>query len=507
MLQYQDMDMDDILETCVVQNHSRTYVNNGTHFNRPQNNYRQGSQYRHIRSSTNRTYSPQRGSNFDGKNDYEPRCSSVVSLPEQDPSNLTVEKLVDFVMKNYCTRSDYTAPDSVPTHNDQTNKCTPKATDESSDNNLNHLQNYFDRNYAKRMMELFGEHSKKINVANVPKKMKNIDGQTTMDIDVSLCSSILSCILEKFDIQCIDDQTICITKFFSKILSEVKKRKGTTRHEAQKFDWNKKALIDDITKQQMSDNVVAYVITYLNLNMFVISCDTITLYCTGDNYNIHKQNIVIYFDETTYAPLLYDNNKFWKYDVPLKMFIDSHKSEIRLFQSGGKKVGIFKIGYDGDVETIWENTDKTTEQTDVKSDALHVALRGMQCIRTDDKPNAPKMDTKKGSVAMPETTEQVLDAVFYKETHDNASETENVSETENASDLACDEQPESDMKPNKTKPDDQHVSQKETINFEKMKCVDVRKLASSRGIKLSLKKDGKVKQKTKQELIDEINSL
>lgn len=445
-------------------------------------------------------------------------------MANQQP--LKLEELVDFVLK-HCVHNPISESESQ-------NDSDEHLVDVKTTNNQLALNDKSENKIKSRFIELFGKYAVDINCSSV------LITLPTIDVNVSLCASILSCILDNFDNLNKDDQSICITKFFAKILSEVKKRNGLNKYITPTLLWDKKELVADISDFKMSPNVVAYVMTYLNINIFIISANDILLYCMGKLYNIYKPNIVLFFDGTSYQTLSYKQNKIWNYkdDEPLKNFIKSNQPKIHIYQQNKNNAQLeFKIGDDNDIELIWANegeqkkdnteTDQHIEQSSEKSVTKPSEKK---IIPMDDKEIKQKVEPQKQEKStkkhvkeeiknikhehvQPETTEQVLDAVFYKkekkvvhpppsEMDDDSSDSDNSDESGESSESSD----EKTKKPTSSKHETKKVKDKELTSekLEKMTCIKLRQLAALHGIKLMTKQDGKAKQKTKQELIKEL---
>lgn len=373
--------------------------------------------------------------------------------------------------------------------------------------------------FKKLISKLFGNAFNDITVCDtieiLPENRENI----------SLCSSLMYCIIDKFNTLEKNDQIICINKFFSKFLSEIRRREGLNRYITPTFIWDKKELTKAFSECQMTNNAFAYIVTYININVFIISKEKIHLFCMGKTFNIYKSNVMIYYDGNNYKPLTYKNLKLWTYDeTPLKFMINNATSYITLYQQNKNELqNEFKIGYDGDIEFLWieNNINKKIEKQN-KSDKQEIEelsdkqeieeLSNKQEIKinsdkkTSDKKTSnkktsnkkisdkktsdkkildkkisdkktldKKISDKKISIkkqTIPETTEQVLDAVFIKP--DCTKIIKNESHKYNENDL------------------------------NKMKCVELHKIATDNNIKLTTKNNGKTKNRTKKELITEI---
>lgn len=362
-------------------------------------------------------------------------------------------------------------------------------------------------------------------------KIKLTDVITTIpesENNISMCSSILSALLEMFDTQTKDDKIICVTQFFAKIVNEVKKRTGLSKYITTTLSWDKKELVSDLLNYKMTPNVIAYIMTYLNINIFVISEDEILLYCIGKTFNVFKQTILIYYDGTDYKPISYNNSKYWDIKTsPLNCIIKDNSSKIKIYQQNEKSAKLtFKLGYDDDIELIWQQDD---EQQNKKNYTRTQSITSEEIKHTNDE-NKTK-DTCKKHLSKTSESDKVSDHVKNKS---ETSEKQHKSKSNKNNDkkikqISHNEQPE--MNQNLTteqlmdavicKPNEKDDSIVETNNdslsdtkpeftekeLTKQNLPFIKKIALANGIKITIKKDGKTKSKTKQSLIDELLAL
>lgn len=327
----------------------------------------------------------------------------------EEPSNgikINVDQLIEFIEKNFDKQPISDHSEHVSMESDK------KQTDEND-------------NITIRLKNLFGKFSNKIKPINVISVLPNYLG------DLSLCTSILSCLIENFDTLDENNQNIVITKFFEKFLGEVKKRDGITRVTTPILKWDKKELVKSFTENNMTKSVIAYVMMHLNINIFIINeeDDEIRLYSAKEVFNIYKQSIVLICEhhksnfgneESSYKPLTYDNNKFWNFNEPLKFMIDNHKEEIKLFRQNPTNLTAnweFTKGYDDDIEMIWDPKEAKKEIiTDKKEDEK--VKKDENGNTTDEEIKENKKYKKKPS----ETTEQLINAVFEKKSDESDTE-------------------------------------------------------------------------------------
>ena len=149
----------------------------------------------------------------------------------------------------------------------------------------------------------------------------------------------------------------------------------------------------------------------------------------------------------------------------------------------------FKFGDDNDIAIIWSNDEIDAENKTPAS---------------DKKPISCEKQESKQKVKEQETTEQVLDAVFYKETMKQIEEKGEL-DTIDEYDGVSDEKPKKISCDKKTTQSDEAKHGKYTEEkLTKMTCLKLRQIAIEYNIKLMTTQNGKSKQKTKHELIEEI---
>jgi len=375
---------------------------------------------------------------------------------------LKINELIEFVMKNCVPKT----PNVISSHSTESFLVESETIDTKK---------------TKYFNTLFGKFSKDVKCLDV------IENIQITENNISFCASFLTCILEDFQNLSKDDKTICISKFFAKILSEIKKRNGLNKYITPTLIWDKKELVSNLTDLKITNNIIAYITTYLNVNLFVVSYNEIVLYCMGKNFNIYKQNIILFKEDQNYKPLVVDDKKIWLYsDEIMTYFIQTHQNKINIYQQNKSVLPIeFKIGNDNDIELMWTN------ETETKS-------------ITEEEKKSVKITIKKEN---PETTEQILDAVLVKDTKKKNI----IPQSEMKMDFEdCDSETISGNSSDDEKEDIQQEKPNQTIKYTKealtkLKCTELKQLANDNKISLTMKVNGKTKQKLKQDLIDELS--
>lgn len=272
--------------------------------------------------------------------------------------------------------------------------------------------------------------------------------------NVSLIASFLSCVISQFDTIDKSDKAVCITKFFAKLLTEIRKRDGLTKYITPTLTWDKKELVNALHNFTINQNVIAYIATYMNINILILNTEDITVYCTNRQFNTYKPSIVLLHCCEEYYPLSYEDKKVWYYqELPIfRNFLDNNIQQLHIYQQGKTTQTGLRIGYDDDVELFWIKVDQQLK----KQEAEKMALR------------------KRAQMA------HMIDT-----------------ETEQLSEKSSEESEESEEES-----DSEDEIKKYTIEeLTQMKCVELKSLTTKRKIKATVKIDGKTRPMNKKELI------
>lgn len=409
-------------------------------------------------------------------------------------SQITLEQLVSYVKKN-CLK---TQSNSV--------------SDENSEHQVD-AKNLIPQEHAhgSSIFEcFFGDFATKIVSSNV---ITNISDSQN---DISMCSAILSSLLENFDTLDTDDKIVCVTKFFSKMLNEVKKRHSLSKYASQIHEWNKKELTGLLSTFNPTPCVIAFIATYMNINIFVIGQQHIILYCTGKQFNMYKQSIFIHNDGLINHLLTYDSQKIWRYksNQAFKYFIETCADKIEIYNSQdiSAKVGTankephplkFTIGDDNDVEIIWTVVEKEIQKALEVANQANIYAKEHSTTHKEPDIISDHVETHQKSsdgiaqqTDFPETTEQVMHDVLVKsEFLADPTESQKV-----ASPIKSDDS-NNDVKSEKHKKKKYIYTKDKLID---LKCTELKQLATKNDIKLSMKVDGKTKSKTKSDIIDDL---
>lgn len=189
--------------------------------------------------------------------------------------------------------------------------------------------------------------------------------------NISLFSSVLSCLLDRFNDMQTCDQHIYITRFVDKMMIEVRKKDGLQRFLTDKFLFHKKDLLYELKNYEQSNNVISFIATYFGINIFIINDTMIDAFYTGYNFNKYKCNIILIKHIDNFLPLSYNNKKIWIFsDPPFDDLINVYKKYIKIyFQPGSTIVNHFVIDDDHDITFNKKNNDvNRVEDIFIRSD-------------------------------------------------------------------------------------------------------------------------------------------
>lgn len=361
---------------------------------------------------------------------------------------------------------------------------------------------------------LFGVHCKNVEAIEMITHIPDCNN------DISMFASLLHCLHEGYGYENVAftqtlkanstfigkmddaDKSIAISKFFAKWRSEVRKRFNLAKYTTPLHVWEKKELLNDLDNYNITPKIIAFIATYMNVNIFVINDQQIDLYCTNKTINKFKENLLIMHDNDTYRPLEYNKSTEWLFDVnpAFEHFITSQIAKIRIYQSNqdAQKIDV-KIAYDSDIHIIWsalEGEIKALREQQAKY--KNATGNSMHEQKTSDAPVSKVKQPVPQDDDRPDTTEQVMQEVMSKDidVKDNRSGKHRIETDDEISSS------EKSIDSNSKSPKKDTVYTKSELSA--MTCKELKVIAKKRNIKTSTKIDGVSKPLNKKELIDKL---
>ncbi|QKF93761.1 hypothetical protein QKU48_gp0303 [Fadolivirus algeromassiliense] len=195
----------------------------------------------------------------------------------------------------------------------------------------------------------FGE-SKNIN--DFPEKMKTIFDpfikdfirygiKKTFDNDnnLSFYYSVLSLLVNNFDKLPTKDQFNYITKLRDKLIIYMSNDEIFKQQEYTNMGWIKKDLMNSLIKFKINKIIVKIVADYFNINIFVLNIMEDRIYVSSDNetYDMFRPNIFLAFNNDTFEPLIYSDSGLLDYNSgPVKKLITVDKNYVNIMNANLK---------------------------------------------------------------------------------------------------------------------------------------------------------------------------
>lgn len=289
---------------------------------------------------------------------------------QMDQPKITINELIDYVV-------------AITAHNSEHNESIKKEVkhikilDNGSSDSLDGVDDDFLAGF------IFHDSLNKIAYHGILNTIK-IDQS---EKNISFFSSILSCILEKFNHLSTQDQNMYICRLIDKMSHDIRKKDGLIKFSTEKYIFHKKDLLSDLKNYETTENVISFISTYFGINIFIVNDINVNAYYTGYNFNKYKCTLILIKIKDIIMPLSYDGNYIWipSYSPYVKL-ITEHKKYINIFyQPGSTLTKPFIVGDDDDIKE--PPTTQMTNDIFIKSDSKeHIPIESEmitpKCKRT-----------------------------------------------------------------------------------------------------------------------------
>lgn len=149
------------------------------------------------------------------------------------------------------------------------------------------------------------------------------------DVNVSLFSSIITCIKQSFLSQNVKYQQICITEFIDCL------KKESIKKNYRKYGWEKNDIYIGLNRGFLGSNILKFINDYLCINIFVLDMESEKImFCGGDEFIPYKGSIfLIRYKNNNFEPFYMENGKkiFYHNDLIMKK-IQENKNLINLYR-------------------------------------------------------------------------------------------------------------------------------------------------------------------------------
>jgi len=322
-------------------------------------------------------------------------------------------------------------------------------------------------------------------------------------LDITLYSSVISCLKQSFLSQPTSDQDALISRFIARFKSESKGLYDKFGYK--KFKWTRNSLGDDIESNTLGKNVVKYLADYFHINLFLLDVTSDILhFCNGTLLVPYKKNIfLLRFDDGTFEPFFTEHSRFVAHSDKLMRKLMDNLDIVQPFN--------FSDEPDANVKVC-------IEEENLSQYGLKITESMIKFVKGNE-PNDLLGGTK------PVVKEIVKPVEEYDENMNKFDEDSESSLSESESESEEDEKPQKVKKSKvngiwvKKQPD---AKEKESVKkvvatssesksspkaTMTMTLPSLQKLAEKYKIPISGKKNGKTVNKTKSELCDAINKV
>ncbi len=271
-------------------------------------------------------------------------------------------------------------------------------------------------------------------------------------INISLFSSILSCVIDDYTKLDNKKQDDYLNNFFSYLRNNISTGRFSD-YNYKHIKLTKKKLSELIYKCSSDNYVIKYLADYLYINIFIFDSNADKIYFSGEDFIPYKKNILLKKNTENFSPIIFNDKKFIQYnDDLLDLIINSY---------------------------ITEKLIKTELDT---TNSISVTIEDL----------SKYIDISKYTIEV-ETINGFDEDIIYTEQINNIN---SLSESEN------DESENNESENDESENDE---SDEEIINVDsKMKVADIQKIAKKLNINIYKITNGKNKKKTKAGLINDI---
>lgn len=198
-----------------------------------------------------------------------------------------------------------------------------------------HFQDFRKVNYLpKNLANIFKLHSadfgKYIHVGTL--KTINLKRQDVANLQISLYSSIMTCLKQSFLSLPVSTQVDFISKLVDRLQNESKGSKYEEFCYARKYRWKKSDISNDITHSLSGGNIIKYLSDYFHINIFILDVDKDELYFGSDEYVPYKKSIFLlkYADET-FEPFFTEQTKTFSVTDKIIERIRSKSKDVNVY--------------------------------------------------------------------------------------------------------------------------------------------------------------------------------
>ena len=150
--------------------------------------------------------------------------------------------------------------------------------------------------------------------------------------NVTLFSSIISCLKHTFISYPISQQILFIEKFIKRLASDSKGHKYNM-FGYKRYNWKKTDLYNDITNNLFNSNIIKYISDYLHINIFILDIDKDALYFGGgETYVPFKKTIfLLKYKDDSFEPFFTEQLKTFTVNDNIVKIIRNNISVVKCY--------------------------------------------------------------------------------------------------------------------------------------------------------------------------------
>lgn len=383
------------------------------------------------------------------------------------------------------------------------------------------------------------------------------------DKELSFLNAFCYSLISKYKLLNNEQQKEYLEKnFITQILRDLRKKNGINKYITPTCALDKSIITTGFKQKKLNDNHIKFLSIFFNINIFIIKENVNTaktdtqepyitiLYTRNKTFNIFKHSIILFLDKNNlYYPLSINNHFIFIYtkDDIFKKFIDNNLIFIEQTKDNDIIYETLSKLYDYDIENIEENKnnllkdknkDKSNDDTitsissstninsisskeqsiiNKNNNLENNKLENNDKIKTDninkdienkldnviddkddkeeDKDNNSIEEFKKDNI-----NPNINDLNIVSKTPDTSKDNNETEENTNTITITTEQAIMNVLEPQK-------IQKYTKDELEQLPVVELKKLLKENKIKQSIKVDGKIKQKTRKEIINDLLNI
>jgi hypothetical protein len=430
-------------------------------------------------------------------------------------ANLTIDKLITFIKENIKLN---TSINDNNINSEQLQKELYKKLDFGNTQTFTFLENEFNEILNKYSLNLL-----RYGTINIAKVINDIE------YNISLYFSLLLGIFDDFKSLPKDQQIQCIKKFVEKILLDISAQDLFKKFNYELYDWKKSELVDEIKKYNFGKRIIKFLSDYLHLNIWIFNYETdeINLSYCNNKINKFRDNIILFYDKGIYEIISYNDKFILNSDSEIIIYLYQNINNISALQFDFKNDIDITLQFGSDNLEVFSK--KITQKINGANDIWLLNHFKRQLNEPNNKPNNEsnnesnnKQDNEPNIEPNNKQDNEQNNEPNNKQDNEQNNEPNNKQDNEQNNEPNIESKNELVVESNNEPIKSVFVGKMDELNNEmsddeinelasnkkvniKMKLDELQQIALSKKISITTLVGGKQKNKTKEQLIKEIN--